>query len=217
MPETSTEKKQQKAPAENFYVCITCLKSDKPPQSCKIPRNNPSTTSRHDKRNHTDGSKSWVVESDSSIAKEYMKKLIEKEPSRKRAGHSSAAENNTKPSETITNRGASEIDLIEDDVEKEDDIRRMELREEPPLKRKSLFERKATVIETDKTQSFLSFTQKKAEKEDPTIKDVMNMLDKIYVSVQGKQEINADDAMKNVVCDPDIKTYDFKKLSNMVE
>ena len=220
-PETSTKKKQHKAPAEKFYVCLTCLKSDKPPQNCKISRNNPSTIGRHDKRNHTDGSKSWVVESDASIAKEYMKKLTEKEPSRKRAGHSSATDDDGKPNETIAERGAGAIDLIEDDVDEGDDSRRKELREEPPLKKKSFFERTATptatVMETDKTQSFLSFTQDKADKEDPTMKDVMNMLDKIYVSVKGKQEINADDAIKNVACDPDIKKYDFKKLSNIYE
>ncbi len=214
VPDTSTKKKQQKAPAEKFYVCMTCLKSDKPLHNCKISRNNPSTIGRHDKRNHTDGSKSWVVESDASVAKEYMKKLTEKEPPRKRAGHSSAADDDGKPSETILRRETAEIDLIEADVD--EDIGMKELREEPPLKRKSLFEREATVIETDKTQSFLSFTQNTADKEDPTMKDVMTMLEKIYVSVKGKKDI-VDDAIKNVAYDPDIKKYDFKNLSNIYE
>eukprot|EP00112_Aurelia_sp_Birch-Aquarium-sp1_P020714 Seg540.3 transcript_id=Seg540.3/GoldUCD/mRNA.D3Y31 product="hypothetical protein" pseudo=true protein_id=Seg540.3/GoldUCD/D3Y31 len=99
-----------------------------------------------------------------------MKKLTEKEPSRKRAGHSSATEDGGKPSETITRRETTEIDLIEDYVDESDVSRPKESIEVPPIKRKSLFEREATVVETGKKHLFLSFAQDKAAREDPTIK-----------------------------------------------
>ena len=42
---------------------------------CKMTRNNASSITRHNQRHHTDGSKSWFVQIDSTDAQEFIKKL----------------------------------------------------------------------------------------------------------------------------------------------
>ena len=62
---------------EIYFVCVTCLNNQRPFMQSKMTRNNASTITGHEQRHHTDGSKSWVVPSDSTVAQPFINKIRE--------------------------------------------------------------------------------------------------------------------------------------------
>ena len=198
---------------EIYFVCITCLKNHKPFMQSKMSRNNVSTITRHNQRHHTDGSKSWVVQSDSTehSAQPFIKKfeaLPDKLQSKitvgKNISTTSGLGNCSKSSnrDAGLNQASDEGSDFESEVNsRPDSPGEQKIKEdEPPSKMQKIDPTNSgtgtlhLIEPRPKQQSCISF-QKEPNTTMPNtesnMKNVMSMLEKILISVDANRKTDS--------------------------
>ena len=191
---------------EIYFVCVTCLNNQRPFMQIKMARNNASTITRHEQRHHTDGSKSWVVPSNSTVAQPFIK-----------------SNNNELGLNAETYEGSefeSETDNCPDQTGKEKNTEH-----EPPSKMQKvnttnsevstacLNEQRAKQVKWQSCLSIQKKTNTAIPNEQSNMENVMIMLEKILISVDANRKTDN----VNVQSDPDFKKYDFKSYSDISE
>ena len=212
---------------EVYFVCVTCLENHKPFMQSKMTRNNTSTITRHNQRHHTDGSKSWIVQNDSTIAQKYIKKfealtdklqnetaVVKNLSATSGLGKCSKASNRDSGLNQASYEGSyfgSEANSCPDRPD------------EPPSKMQKSNPSNSgpntlRVNEKSKQQSCISFQKEPnttMPNREPNMENMMSMLQKILISVDANRK--TDSVPVHVQSDPDFRKYDFKSYSDISE
>ncbi len=223
---SSLEKRKQ-----IYFVCLTCLKNHKPFMQCKMTRNNTSSITRHDERHHTDGSKSWFVQSDSTDAQKFIKKL--EASSDKLQNEMTVGENISTTSglsncskSSNMNPGQSTYKGSEANSCPGHPDKPKNTEDEPPSKMPK-------IIPTNSGLSTLRINEQQPKKQscisiqkglntamsnaEPNMENMMSMLERILISVDANRKTASAHVPVNVQSDPDFRKYDFKSYSDISE